>query len=86
MTHKNVCLFLSGHKKICRFYVANKVNSFSALIVIPVCILSFRPRGQPATNEEKQIMRNKINTLILLLSSQELALSMQIKAQIYSPC
>lgn len=84
MTHKNVCLFLSGHKKICRFYVANKVNSFSALIVIPVCILSFRPRGQPATNEVKQIMRNKINTL--LLSSQELALSMQLKAQIYSPC
>lgn len=84
MTHKNVCLFLSGHKKICRFYVANKVNSFSALIVIPVCILSFRPRGQPATNEEKQIMRNKISTL--LLSSQELALSMQLKAQIYSPC
>lgn len=84
MTHKNVCLFLSGHKKICRFYVANKVNSFSALIVIPVCILSFRPKGQPATNEEKQIMRNKINTL--LLSSQELALSMQLKAQIYSPC
>lgn len=79
-----VLIFLSGHKKICRFYVANKVNSFSALIVIPVCILSFRPRGQPATNEEKQIMRNKINTL--LLSSQELALSMQLKAQIYSPC
>lgn len=79
-----VLIFLSGHKKICRFYVANKVNSFSALIVIPVCILSFSPRGQPATNEEKQIMRNKINTL--LLSSQELALSMQLKAQIYSPC